>query len=302
MDDAALCGTGGTLRAKLTSIVQYGHGRIGHAFQFGLATILVLSMGLLPLEFLPNASLYRDTIYIIEGILVVIFLIEYVLRVYTAPSRLAYIFSFFGILDLLCLLPFFFGMAGVESLRALRLLRFARLGEVEPSGKVQCGDAIEMGLQLLDGERVELTILKHGLFLFLGCIPSAVAFGFAFAIWLVDPANVMNIVIALLLFAFGMLLLWKNWLDFSYDVIYVTTHRIIFQNKHILGRSINQINYAAIANVKPFYPSIVAYLFRYGSLIIDTAAESPGQIRMDMVRHHEEAAHMIMQKSTAMQR
>ena len=59
---------------------------------------------------------------------VIIFTMEYALRIYVADNRRAYIFSLLGIIDLLAVLPFYVFLGGADSrvLRAMRLLRIAR--------------------------------------------------------------------------------------------------------------------------------------------------------------------------------
>lgn len=63
--------------------------------------------------------------FLIELISVIIFSVEYLLRVYSAKSPLKYIFSFFGIIDLLAILPFYLKFA--IDLRALRVFRVFRI-------------------------------------------------------------------------------------------------------------------------------------------------------------------------------
>jgi voltage-gated potassium channel len=57
-----------------------------------------------------------------------IFTIEYLIRIYTADKKLSYIFSFFGIIDLLTILPFYLTFfIDLRSLKAFRLFRLFRL-------------------------------------------------------------------------------------------------------------------------------------------------------------------------------
>ena len=86
---------------------------------------------------------YKVAFNIFELISVVIFSIEYLLRVWSAPSReglgnssnlikrLKYIFSFTGLVDFLAIipsiLPYFFGGVDLRWLRVLRLLRLLKI-------------------------------------------------------------------------------------------------------------------------------------------------------------------------------
>jgi len=57
-----------------------------------------------------------------------VFTIEYILRIYVADNKLRFIFSFFGIIDFLAILPFYLAVGvDLRSLRALRFLRLFRL-------------------------------------------------------------------------------------------------------------------------------------------------------------------------------
>ena len=86
---------------------------------------------------------YKDTFYAFEIFSVVIFSLEYLLRVWSAPTRqdlgnssgfvkrLKYIFSFTGLVDFLAIipsiLPYFFGGLDLRWLRVLRLLRLLKI-------------------------------------------------------------------------------------------------------------------------------------------------------------------------------
>ncbi len=66
--------------------------------------------------------------------MVAVFTAEYLLRLWTAKSKLRFSLSFFGIVDLLTILPIFFQvhtLGFVRALRALRILRFTRFLETE---------------------------------------------------------------------------------------------------------------------------------------------------------------------------
>ena len=291
-----------TTRRHLWAILHEGRGRMGHAFNFLLIPLILLSVAILPLEYLPTARAYINVIHTIESVVVALFTVEYLLRVYAAPSRLRYIFSFFGIIDLLSIAPFYTGIFGTEYIRAIRLIRFFKLAEIEAAAQNDEEDAQRKDVGLVEGEHVEYIISRSPMVLFLGIIPPLIAITFGVGVFVAsEPGNATAIAITLSLFLFAGIFLWKAWLDFSYDVIYITNFRLIFQNQHLLGRSVNQVQYHAITNVKPYYPNVFSYVLRFGSLTIDTAAEVHGQISLSMVRKHEHAAHLIMQKCFAAQ-
>lgn len=291
------------LRKYLWSVLHEGSGRLGHAFNFLLVILILVSVAIIPLEFLPAYQSYNQIVHVIEAVIVAMFTIEYVLRIYAAPRRLGYIFSFFGIVDFLSIIPFYAGIFGTEYIRVLRLIRFFKIAEIESAAQNDETDALQRGVGLVPGETVEYIVSKSPLVLIFGMFPPLIALIFGLGILLFSQeGNPIAIAASIVLFFFALVFLWKAWLDYSYDVIYVTNYRLIFQNQHLFGRSINQVNYYAITNVKPYYPSSISYIFRYGSLVIDTAAENPGQIGLHMVRKHELAARHIMQKCFAAQK
>ena len=75
----------------------------------------------------------------IEHVATAIFIVGYVLRVWTAVDlnkgpvqnpcrdRLNYVVSFFGLIDLIAVLPALFGLLGASDFRVLRLLRLLRM-------------------------------------------------------------------------------------------------------------------------------------------------------------------------------
>lgn len=290
------------LRKKLWLILHYGHGPTGHAYTFVSILVILLSLAILPLEFMASFQRFARALLTMEIIVTAIFTIDYLLRIFAAPKRLRYVFSFFGIVDLLSVLPFFLGLFGTQYLRALRIARFLRLGEVEAAATEDEHCTMEEHVGLAQGESVEYVVSRHPIFLLVSAIVPLFAMSFSLMIFFSFHGDPIALTISIVLAFFALVFLWKAWLDYSYDVIYVTTDRLIWQNQHILGRSVNQVHFSAITNVKPSYPHILSYLLGYGSITIETPAERSGNITLHTVRKHEKAANVIMQKSVQSRR
>ncbi|NQT38218.1 MAG: ion transporter, partial [Planctomycetes bacterium] len=64
-------------------------------------------------------------LYVVEVVTVALFTIEYGLRITVADKRLGFIFSFYGLVDLVAILPFYVS-TGVD-LRAVRVVRLFRV-------------------------------------------------------------------------------------------------------------------------------------------------------------------------------
>lgn len=104
------------------------HG-VGRAFALVIQALIFASMISFAAETLPNLgpraiAVLRWT----EISLLAIFSVEYVLRLWAAPNRVGFMFSFFGIVDLLAILPFFLPVPGdLRTVRAIRLMRLFRI-------------------------------------------------------------------------------------------------------------------------------------------------------------------------------
>ncbi len=102
--------------------------RFDLTFQF-LIVIAVVSFSVQTLPDLPEGL--RHLLGWVEVITVVIFTAEYLLRLWVAESRIRYAFSFFGVIDLLAVLPFYLAsgidLRGVRAFRLLRLFRLFKL-------------------------------------------------------------------------------------------------------------------------------------------------------------------------------
>lgn len=112
----------------LKQIVEQSDTGWGRLFDLGIQALIVVSLVTFSLETLPNLSpeTYRR-LHVVEVATVSIFTIEYGLRLLTADRPWAFATSFFGVVDLLAILPFYVGMgADLRSLRAFRLLRLFR--------------------------------------------------------------------------------------------------------------------------------------------------------------------------------
>jgi len=101
----------------------------GRLFDLSIQSLIIVSLLTFSLETLPNLSeVQRTLLRQVEVITVVIFTCEYLLRIFVASQKLKFIFSFFGLVDLLAILPFYVA-TGVDlrAVRAFRLLRLIRI-------------------------------------------------------------------------------------------------------------------------------------------------------------------------------
>ena len=120
-------------RKRLYEIIFEADTRAGRIFDEVLLVTILISIVLVMVESLGGISDENKRILrILEWIITIIFSIEYLARIWTVDKPAKYIFSFYGVIDLLAILPTFLGLilTGGQSLmviRALRLLRVFRI-------------------------------------------------------------------------------------------------------------------------------------------------------------------------------
>lgn len=113
----------------LKETVEQSDTPLGRAFDIAIQLLILLSLISFSIETLPNlAPSTKRWLNLIEAICVIVFTAEYLLRIYVATPRLGYLFSFFGLVDLVAIAPFYIGLGiDLRSIRAFRLLRLFRL-------------------------------------------------------------------------------------------------------------------------------------------------------------------------------
>lgn len=122
-----------SIKAKLYEIIFESDTKSGKLFDVILLAVIVLSIVLVMLESVPSIELnYRYILKFLEWSITIIFSLEYCLRIWIVSKPKTYIFSFYGIIDFLSILPsylglFFIGTHGLMVIRALRLLRVFRI-------------------------------------------------------------------------------------------------------------------------------------------------------------------------------
>ena len=114
------------MKDKLRLLVEDNTSEYGKGFDYFIQILIILSLLAFSLETLPNNSEWlMNFLNAFETVCVILFSIEYLLRIYVAKNPLKYIFSFYGFIDLLAILPFY--LRGTLDLRALRAFRIFRV-------------------------------------------------------------------------------------------------------------------------------------------------------------------------------
>lgn len=111
---------------RLKQIIENPNTKPGKVFALAIQFLILVSVISFSIETLPSLTEKSRTILRwIEIVTVAIFSVEYLLRLFVADNKLRFVFSFYGLIDLLAVLPFYFRQA--VDLRAIRIVRMLRL-------------------------------------------------------------------------------------------------------------------------------------------------------------------------------
>lgn len=120
-----------------------------------IAVLILFSVFSFAVETLPNKSAGLQTLLgWADTFFLIVFSAEYLLRIWLAEKKTDYVFSFYGVVDLICVLPFYIAtLMGLESLRLLRLFRLLRIFKM-----VRYNKAINRVWLSIYGAREELMV------------------------------------------------------------------------------------------------------------------------------------------------
>jgi len=119
-----------SLKDSLYKIIFEADTRGGKFFDLTLLIVILISVALVMLESVPSIrENNQDVLKISEWVITLIFSIEYLLRIRIVRRPWRYIFSFYGIVDFLSVIPTYLSIfiIGSQSLIVIRILRLLRI-------------------------------------------------------------------------------------------------------------------------------------------------------------------------------
>jgi len=122
-----------SLKHQIHKIIFEADTPSGKAFDVILILSIVISILVVMLDSVSSYhAVYGDWFYRIEWVFTILFTVEYILRVITVEKARGYIFSFYGIVDLLSFLPTYliFLVPGSQFFLVIRVLRILRIFRV----------------------------------------------------------------------------------------------------------------------------------------------------------------------------
>ena len=126
------------LQHRLHTIIYEADTQAGRLFDVLLLITILLSVFFVSLESIESVSnVYSEYLNTAEWIVTILFTIEYLLRIICVRRPLSYIFSFYGIIDFISIVPKYLsliiiGTNSLVALKALRLLRVFRILKLAP--------------------------------------------------------------------------------------------------------------------------------------------------------------------------
>lgn len=113
------------LKAALRQIVETTETTSARVFDGLIQVLILVSLCAYALETLPNLTPAAiQALKFIEAVCIAVFTAEYVMRVWVAKQRTRYVLSFYGLVDLAAIAPFYLATSlDLRSLRAVRLFR-----------------------------------------------------------------------------------------------------------------------------------------------------------------------------------
>lgn len=121
------------MRNRIHVIIEGTDTRLGKLFDIVLLIAILTSVAVVMLDSVLYMRLQYGTLFFYaEWFFTILFTIEYLLRLFSAPNRFRYAFSFFGIVDLLSVLPSYLSLlfVGMQYLLVIRILRILRVFRV----------------------------------------------------------------------------------------------------------------------------------------------------------------------------
>ncbi|MDP3434855.1 MAG: ion transporter [Bacteroidota bacterium] len=121
------------MRKRLYNIIFEHDTKAGKLFDIILLWLILLSVTVVIIESIPeyHANFFSE-FYLIEWVFTSLFSIEYLLRIWSSPKPWKYIFSFWGLVDILAILPTYIDLMSPSyhyllTVRIFRLLRVFRI-------------------------------------------------------------------------------------------------------------------------------------------------------------------------------
>lgn len=125
------------IKHKIFHVINGEQGKASNIFDGIIISLIIINIIMVIADTFTLPKNIQRAFSVVEDVSVIIFTVEYILRVWTSDllhseltsirARIKYAFSFMALIDLIAILPFYFPLAITVDLRVLRALRIVRL-------------------------------------------------------------------------------------------------------------------------------------------------------------------------------
>ena len=172
-----------SLRHRLYAVIFQSNTPAGRGFDIGLLCCILASSAVVIMDSVEEFNLnHGRLLFLSEWFFTIAFTVEYGLRIFAIQRPFKYIFSFYGIIDLLAIVPAYISLflPGTHSLQIIRILRVLRIFRI-----LKLVQFINQSNLLLNA----LVASRHKIFIFLFTI-STLLVVFGSAMYLIEePEN-----------------------------------------------------------------------------------------------------------------
>ncbi|MEA1878335.1 MAG: ion transporter [Bacteroidota bacterium] len=161
-------------RELLWRVIFKADTRAGKQFDILLLIAILISILAVILESVESLNAeFHKLFKVAEMIITGVFTLEYILRIIVVRSKQQYIFSFYGIVDLLAILPFYIGLifVGSQSLMVIRVIRLIRIFRIlKLSRYTKAANTIMLAIR---GSLVKISVFLFGVMIMVLIIGAA---------------------------------------------------------------------------------------------------------------------------------
>ena len=161
------------LKDKIHEVIFEADTPAGRNVDLIILFLIIISVVVVMLESIEAIDLfYHDFFFVVEWVLTALFIIEYGLRVYCVENKSKYMLSFFGVIDLIAILPNFIELlfAGTHYIITIRILRLLRVFRIFKAARfIYAGSDLWTGIKQ---SRVKITVFIGTVLLITICIGS----------------------------------------------------------------------------------------------------------------------------------
>ena len=123
-----------SLREKVAFYLEDTESNLGLWSDLAVLGLILLSSAIFVVQTYPLSQRLQNILETTDLVILIVFTIEYSLRLWSAENPQKYFFSFFGFIDLISIVPLLFGLVDIHFLRVFRwfrILRIVRFSNVE---------------------------------------------------------------------------------------------------------------------------------------------------------------------------